>query len=119
MLLRASGKRDQQHYDLHSVTSGVGDSGVPHCDLLRTLTERAIGGEWSQLSDAREQAIQVMGAQQTADALTVVAAFNGITRVADATGIPLDDNTEAVTVEMRASTGIDNYAYVAKSARFS
>ncbi len=52
------------------------------------------------------------------DCLVVASAFNGITRVADATGIPLDENTEATTADMRAAVGLDAFAYVAKSARF-
>jgi hypothetical protein len=119
MLLRASGQQDQTDYDLGTVTSSQGDSGVPHSDLLRALTEQAIRGEWQLLAGGRKHAATVMGEQQVVDALTVAAAFNGITRVADATGIPLDDNTAAVTVQMRASTGIDDYAYTQKSARLS
>lgn len=117
MLLRASGERDKQDYDLATVTRGEGDSGVPHSDLLRTLTEQAITGEFAKLDVTRKRAAEIMGEQQMVDALTVAAAFNGITRVADATGIPLDDNTDVTTVELRASTGIDEYAYARKSAR--
>ncbi len=119
MLLRASGQQDERDYDLNTVTRGEGDSGVPHSDLLRSLTEQTIRAEWSLLADTRARAGTIMGEQQMVDALTVAAAFNGITRVADATGIPLDDNTQAVTVAMRASMGIDEYAYAVKSARFS
>jgi hypothetical protein len=117
MLLRASGEREQGDYDLHSVTADAGDSGVAHSDLLRALTEQAISSDWAQLAATREHASRAMGAQQTVDALTVAAAFNGITRVADATGIPLDPVTAEETVEMRARTGIDEYAYERKSAR--
>ena len=119
MLLRASGQRDEHNYDLETVTRNEGDSGVPHSDLLRALTEQSILGDWAALAETRNRAIQLMGAQPTVDTLTVAAAFNGITRVADATGIPLDDNTEAVTIDMRASTGIDEYEYARKSARLS
>jgi len=119
MLLRASGEQEGRDYDLTTVTRDDGDSGVPHSDLLRVLTEQAIGGQWSQLADTRQHAGEIMGEQQVADALTVAAAFNGITRVADATGIPLDDNTETTTIDLRATTGIDGYAYAEKSARLS
>jgi hypothetical protein len=119
MLLRASGQQDEQDYDLAAVTADHGDSGVPHSDLLRTLTEQAIRGQYKQLAETRERAGTIIGAQKMVDALAVAAAFNGITRVADATGIPLDDNTRAVTVELRANTGIDGYDYAHKSARFS
>ena len=59
-----------------------------------------------------------MGENAMVDALTVAAGFNGITRVADATGIPLDPTTQEVTGSMRAETGIDAFDYAAKSARY-
>ena len=118
MLLRVSGERDDTDYDLGAVTRDSGDTGVLHSDWLRKLTEATIAGEWQALEDLRRDAAAVLGAQQTTDVLTVAAAFNGITRVADATGIPLDDNTADTTAELRASTGIDDFAYAAKSARY-
>jgi len=59
-----------------------------------------------------------LGAQACADVLTVAAAFNGITRVADATGIPLDHNTVDATAGMRSDVGIDAFDYQAKSRRY-
>ena len=59
-----------------------------------------------------------MGIQPMVDALTVAAAFNGITRVADSTGIPLDENTLETTGEMREQTGIDRFNYDEKSAQY-
>ncbi len=118
MLLRASGERDHTDYDLAVVTQDSGDTGVPHDDWLRKLVEAAIAGEWRTLGDIRRDAAVAMGEQAVVDALTVAAAFNGITRVADATGIPLDTSTAESTVELRASTGIDDYAYAAKTERY-
>ena len=59
-----------------------------------------------------------MGKQETVDALTVAAAFNGITRVADSTGIPLDDAMAEATASIRAASGIDQFSYAEKSARY-
>ena len=119
MLLRASGEQSGAEYDLNAVTSTTGDAGVEHESLLRELTEAAIENRWDDLDDVRRRATQTMGEQETVDALTVAAAFNGITRVADATGIPLDEHTAATTVEMRNATGIDHFDYAEKSARYS
>ena len=110
MLLRASSEKEQGRYDLNSVTSDSLDPGVPHGKWLRRLTEAAIRGDWLTLADVRPQAEAAMGHQQTVDALTVAAAFNGITRVADAA---------VTTVDLRASTGIEHFAYDNKSARYS
>ena len=118
MLLRASGERDDRSYDLSAVTDDHGDSGVPHSDTIRALTEAAVGNRWDELATLRDAASAVMGEQAMVDVLTVAAGFNGITRVADATGIPLDDRAQAATEEMRAVVGIDRFDYAEKSARY-
>ena len=118
MLLRASGEREGFAPQLHAVTAASGDGAVPAGDLLRELTETAIRSEWAALATARRRGHELLGAQATTDVLTVAAAFNGITRVADATGIPLDSSTAQATVALRADTGIAEFAYDRKSARY-
>jgi hypothetical protein len=117
MLLRASGEREDTEYNLSAVTSSDQDAGVAHGDWLRSLTEAAISRDWESLAPCLEAASIAMGHQQAVDALVVAAAFNGITRVADATGIPLDDNTADTTVDLRAGVGIDAFDYAEKTRR--
>jgi hypothetical protein len=118
LLLRASGEQTNNSYDINAVTSASGDAGVEHGAWLRALSEQTIRGEWAALADTRIAAAAAMGHQQCVDALTVAAAFNGITRVADATGIPLDHNTDDATADLRSATGIDEFHYSAKTARY-
>ena len=118
MLLRASGKRDGNTYDLSAVTDERGDSGVPHSDVIRALTEAAVGNRWDALASLRDAASRTLGEQAMVDVLTVAAGFNGITRVADATGIPLDERARVATEDMRAAVGIDRFHYARKSARY-
>ena len=82
------------------------------------MSDTAIHGDWAKLKVLRAQAAKTLGAQQMTDALVVAAAFNGITRVADATGIPLDPHTAATTAQMREQTGIQRFSYLEKSARY-
>ena len=110
MLLRASGQQENRDYNLSAVTRNRGDGGVPHGSVIRRLVEAAIGGQWETLEALRGQGAQEMGEQRTVDVLTVAAGFNGITRVADATGIPLDAPIAAATEELRRETGIDGFA---------
>ena len=42
------------------------------------------------------------------DAAAVIAAFNGYPRVADATGIPLEDYKADVTEALRSELGLDS-----------
>lgn len=118
MLLRASGQREDKTYNLNSITDAKFVAGVAHEQHLQRLTEAAISGDWLALQEHIQAAEKAMGYQQAIDTLVVAAAFNGITRVADATGIPLDRNTAETTIEMRATTGIQRFEYTQKSQRY-
>ena len=48
------------------------------------------------------------------DALLVAAGFNGITRVADSIGIPLEDHTASSTEALRATVGINAFIHQGK-----
>lgn len=76
------------------------DGGVEHGALLRRLA-MAILGE-GDLDAARAGARQTLGDRKTVHACQVVAAFDGINRVADVAGIRTDEEmadraTETVT----------------------
>ena len=91
-----------------------GDGNVPHGALLAALAEAVALWRWEEVAELRDEAQARMGAAETSDAMLVAAGFNGITRVADAIGIRLDQHTEAASVELRRSTGIDAFAPLAK-----
>lgn len=118
MLLGASGKQENQEFNLNAVTDDEASSGLTHDRWLRALTEAAINRDWLTLAEIRPEAEADMGVQQVVDTLTVAAAFNGITRVADATGIPLDESTAQATQNMRQATGIEAFNYTSKSERY-
>ncbi len=50
-----------------------------------------------------------MGHEALVDTAAIIATFNAIDRVADATGIPLEEDKAAMTVHMRAQLGINNF----------
>ena len=50
-----------------------------------------------------------MGAAALVDAAGVAAYFDGIDRIADATGTPVDPVSADATTEMRATLGIDKF----------
>lgn len=119
MLLRASSEREQGDYNVFSVTDDKIDPGVPNGTVLRQITERVIRGDWLGLAEYRDNAVKLIGAQQVVDVCVVAAAFNGITRVADCTGIPLDENTSATTQQLREQTGIQAFDYREKTSRYT
>jgi len=118
MLLRESGKKSGNDYALDVITAGTGNSGVAHEDLLRQLAETAVAGDWQKLTSLRDVAEPILGAQGLVDVLAIIAGFYSITRIADSTGIPLDEPTRETTREMRSTTHIDDFRYDLKSEKY-
>ena len=111
MALRESSTKSGQTADLHIVNGSVdGDGHVPHGALLAALAEAVARWRWADVAALRQQGIERLGAEQTCDAILVAAGFNGITRVADAIGIRLDQWTADASVALRAEVGIDAFA---------
>ena len=118
MLLRESASEEGIEVNASAVTNLDDVAGVAHEAELASLVH-ALLAEPSALPSAIKAAQQVLGAQQVFDVLAVASAFNGITRVADSTGIELDASTAARTPELRRQTGIQSYAYDEKTSRYS
>ena len=118
MLLRRSGIETQSEFNLNAVTDSSQQSGVENETILRELVTAFVYGNWSELALIRTEATEILGLQHTVDALTVACGFNGITRVANATGIPLDPETERVSRDFRCSTGIDEYDEDVKTRKY-
>jgi hypothetical protein len=83
--------------------SGIRDGGA----LKRFAREATL--LTADLPDARMALAVAMGEAGVRQAAMTVAAFSGLVRVADATGIQVDDTTYAITVDERAVLGIDEY----------
>ena len=70
------------------------DGGIPHGGLLRRYAEAILDRDVDPVA-ARGACVEALGDAATAQAASIVASFDGINRVADATGIRLDPETEA------------------------
>lgn len=78
-------------------------------ELLK-FADAVIGGSADELAHARDLLRVRIGASGLVDAAAVVAGFSGISRIADATGIPLEDDKAAATVELRAAMQLERFA---------
>jgi hypothetical protein len=69
-----------------------GDPGsdVPHGGLLLAFADAVLGRDDTVLAHAREALRTAAGEAGLSDAAGVIGGFDGITRIADATGIPLE-----------------------------
>ncbi|MCP5059841.1 MAG: hypothetical protein GY937_24325 [bacterium] len=68
------------------------DGGIPDGAVLRRYANAILTDE-VDLEAARRACIHAIGESATIQAATIVAVFDGINRVADATGIRLDPST--------------------------
>ena len=109
-MLRESSKAKGENYDLTLLTGAAGDGNIPHGALLVAFAEAVLGSDEACLSTIRSDVRARMGDAALVDAAAIVATFNAIDRVADSTGIPIEDGKAAATADFRAALGINAFA---------
>lgn len=92
--------------NLAAVTDPTVDPLVPSGSSLIELTEAAIVGTEDEMATARESVLAELGWAAFVDAAAVVATFEMMNRVADATGIAMGRGRLASTAEVRRLAGI-------------
>jgi hypothetical protein len=109
-LLRESSKAKGEDYDLSLLTGTRGDGNISHGALLVAFAEAVLGDDDRRLQEVQAAIRGRMGDAAFVDAAAIVATFNAIDRVADATGIPIEDNKAASTADVRTALGINAFA---------
>ncbi len=92
---------------------GDGHGGVAQGRLLTRFAEAVLGDDDSALEATRTELRAELGDAALVDTCAVVGLFDAIDRVADSTGIPLEEDRAADTADFRAALGIDNFASLA------
>jgi hypothetical protein len=92
----------------------VDSIGVPDGELLLAFADAAVRDE-PTLAEIREQLVAAIGPAATGQAVATVAAFSGLVRVADGTGIPVDDGMAAASADLRDRLGLGCYNGAANS----
>jgi hypothetical protein len=95
--------------------AAAGDAGVAHGARLLAFTEAVMGDDEERLTRERAALRAVLSPACFVDAAATVAAFNVVDRIADATGIPLDDMMVAMTGDLPAQLKLDRFASAANS----
>jgi hypothetical protein len=109
-LLRESSNAKGEGYDLNLLTGAGGDGNIPHGALLVSFADAVLGTDDRRLDEIRGAIRSRMGDAALVDAAAIVATFNAIDRVADSTGIPIEDNKAESTADIRAALGINQFA---------
>jgi hypothetical protein len=86
---------------------GTPQLGVAHAGELLAFADAVVSFDTHRIAAAREAVVACMDEAAMIDAAAVIAGFNGITRIADATGIPLEDAKAADTASWRVALGLD------------
>ena len=84
-------------------------TGVENSNILIAFADAVVADDKAALETARRQITDAMGEAALVDAAGVAAYFNGIDRIADATGTPVDPASAEATTEMRSALGIDKF----------
>ena len=109
-MLRASSQAKGESFDLGLILGKPGDGNIPHGGLLVGFADAVLGTDDRCLADTQASIRAAMGDAALVDAAAIVATFNAIDRVADATGIPIEDAKAQSTADIRAALGINAFA---------
>ena len=82
---------------------------VPLAKLLIAFADAIVNRQEQALDAARQNLVKEMGTPCMVDAAGVVANFQRMVRIADASGIPLDTPMQAASEDVRAELGINDY----------
>jgi hypothetical protein len=91
------------------VGSGDADGGVPNGIVLVELVDAVLGGKDVRLPAIRSAVRSAVGDAGFVDACATIASFNAVVKIADGTGIPLEDWKESRTRDIRGALSIDAF----------
>ena len=107
MLLRGSGEHTGDDYDLTAIVAeGVADGGVAAGAALAAYADAFFRNE-SEFAATRERLEREVGEEASVDAAAVLAIFNAVVRIADATGIPIEETKARMSADIRDALGLD------------
>ena len=80
---------------------------MAHAALLIEYAEAMLGGDAGRRVRARAALHRDLGAAALVDAAAIVASFNAVVKLADGSGIPLEDYKAAGTADLRVELGLE------------
>ena len=82
-------------------------SGVPHGQCLIEFVEAMLGSDEARLQQARSAVLAAVGPAGLVDAAGAVASFNAVVKVADGSGIQVDDSRQETAAKIREELRLD------------
>jgi hypothetical protein len=116
LLLRASGATSGAEVDLRAVAGEAGgDGGVAHGARLLGFVEAVMSDDDARLARERAALRAVLSPEALVDTAAVIGAFNVVDRIADATGIPLDESLQMMSGDLRRELDLGRFASAANT----
>ena len=92
-----------------------GDGGIAHGAKLLAFTDASMGADDEALVRERAALREVLTPEQFVDTCAIIGAFNVVDRIADATGIPLDDGLVSMSKDVREELDLARFASAANT----
>ena len=84
-------------------------SGVEHGNLLIAFAEAMVGDDDTALTHARHAVIEAISPEAMVDAAGVASNFERMVRIADATGIQLDERMAVLSQKVRDALHLERF----------
>lgn len=112
MMLSLSIQNQGKEVDLSGVVKGADevDERIPAGKVLARFAEAVVLGTEADVSAARVEVIEAVGPEGFVDAAAVIGSFERMVRIADGTGIPLDETTMTRSENIREELGINSFS---------
>ncbi len=89
------------------VAENSSDSHVSNSIELLAFVDAVLTGSGTELEAARGAVLDAVGAEAFVDVCATVASFNAVVKIADGSGIPLEEAKAERTRDLRTELGID------------
>ena len=88
---------------------------MPHGRLLVRFADACLTRDEAAIAPVRAALVETLGDAATVDAAAVVAAYEGLDRVTDSTGIPIDTERLEPTAGLREQLGVNSFPSAANT----
>ena len=95
--------------DVSAVAGGSIDEHIAHANHLIAFTYAVMNADADAIAATRADLRSVLADDAFVDTCAIIGAFNVVTRIADATGIPLDEMMLDTSAETRTQLGINQF----------
>lgn len=108
MMLRGSASTEGTTAELGAIVDTKVDSGVQHGAEILEFVDAALT-EPAKLPSARDALASTAGDEFVADVAGVIGNFMRMVRIADGTGIPIDERMVDLSAEVRETLGLNDF----------